>query len=63
MVEALVRVIHLMEMAVHQEPEAALVARLSTIHLAMEQRMEAVVRQQTGAAAVAAAHQLLVRLQ
>jgi hypothetical protein len=60
MVEALVKVIHLMEMAVHQELEAVLVARLSTIHLAMVQRMEAVVRQQTGAAVAVVAHQLLV---
>jgi hypothetical protein len=60
MVEALVKVIHLMEMAVHQELEAVLVARLSTIHLAMVQRMEAVVRQQTGAAVAVAAQQLPV---
>jgi hypothetical protein len=63
MVEALVKVIHLMEMAVHQELEAVLVARLSTIHLAMVQLPAHAAQHQTGAAAVAAVHQLLVWLQ
>jgi hypothetical protein len=63
MVEALVRVIHLMEMAVHQEPEAALVAHLSTLPVAMAQRMAAVVRPQTGAAVAVAVQQLLAQLQ
>jgi hypothetical protein len=63
MAEALVRVIHFMELVVHQEPEAALVARLSTLPVAMVQLLLHVGQHQTGAAAVAAAHQLLVRQQ
>jgi hypothetical protein len=52
-----------MELVVHQEREAALVARLSTLPVAMVQLLLHVGQHQTGAAAVAAAHQLLVRLQ
>jgi hypothetical protein len=51
------------EKAVHQEPAAALVAHLSTLPVAMAQRMEAVVRQQTGAAVAVAVQQLLAQLQ
>jgi hypothetical protein len=48
------------EEAVHQEPAVELVARRTTLWVATAQRMEAVVRQQTGAAVAVVAHQLLV---
>jgi hypothetical protein len=52
-----------MEMAVHPVPEAVLAARHSTPLVAMVQLFLHAAQHQTGAAAVAAVHQLLVQMQ
>jgi hypothetical protein len=51
----------LTEMVAHQAPELALVAPLTTLPVAMEQRRDHVAQHQTGAAAVVVAQQLLAQ--